>query len=172
MKFNLTFRGTTLVEIILYFTILSVFLFAAMSFALQILSASQVSGNVSEFETNIDFVTQEITEAILAADSVNDAGSTFDNDTGVLSLNMNSVPVSPTVISLSGGNVSLTEGSSDPVLLNSGNVSFSQLRFHKRSFAKSPDQIVIDGLVGAISTDLASGQHTLSFHLSISLRSL
>lgn len=162
--------GTTLVEISIYFTILAVFLFAAMSFAIQILNINSISGNFSEMQTNLGFISEKIASNIQTADSINPAGSTFDDDLGALSLNMAIAENSPTRFYLDSGNIFMTQGVADPVQLNSNLVRFTSLNFHRVVANKSPDQVIINTSIAPLNNDLASYRKSLDSHMTISLR--
>lgn len=162
--------GTTLIEIMIYFTLLAVFLAAAFTFALQILSTSSVSNNLHELNSNADVITHHLISTIQDADSINVAQSTLDSDAGLLSLSMSDAGESPTIFSLSNGDLFLTIGAATPVQLNTPSVSLSVLRFHRIAYPKSPDQIIIDGTLIMDNVDVEMLEKDLSFHLAISLR--
>ncbi len=162
--------GTTLLEIVFYFAILGMFLSMAMIFAFQISNVSLLSGNMSELDFSSGELSKLLTESIQKAESVDTAGSVFDQDTGVLSLNMADASLSPTVISLSGGDVFFKEGTQTAIQVNSPFVTFSQLRFHHITSYKNPDQIVIDALSQNINTDISNINHQETLHQTISLR--
>jgi len=162
--------GTTLIEISIYFSILAIFLFAAMSFAIQILSISSISGNFNEMQSNIDFIGAEITSNIRNANNINLAASTFDDDLGALSLNMPIAELSPTRFYLSDGNVFVTQGLNPAIQLNSDLVKFSSLNFHRVSANKAPDQIILNAEITPLNMDIASSRKSLDLHLTASLR--
>ncbi len=161
-------RGFTLVETVLYFAIVSVFLLAATMFSLQILNAFKLSENSQEIQSNIMLSLDEMTGSIKAADSIVDTGSVFDNDNGILILSIDGVQ---TKFYLNEGAVYFQEGVSTPIKLTSENVVVPILRFHKIEEDKTPTQIIIDGRVEAVST-AAGLDKDLTFHLSASLRKL
>lgn len=162
--------GTTLIEITLYFAILGTFLISAMTFAIQILNTTSISSSFYELQSNLDFITQEMTYTIQTAESIDATGSVFDSDEGALSLNMDDPAQSPALFYFSDGNVFMQEGSSDPIQLNTDWITFSSLRFHQVSYSKTPDQIIIDGELSPKNTDLSNLSPTFPFHLSVSLR--
>ncbi|MDP2624780.1 MAG: hypothetical protein Q8P27_01195 [Candidatus Peregrinibacteria bacterium] len=165
-------QGTTLIEIMLYFSLVGVFLLAAMTFSIQILNVYGLSANIHELQSNLDLIGQKMVYTIQVADSVDDSGSVFDSDTGTLSLNMPTVGDSPTSFYLSDGDVFMKEGMSSAIQLNTDAVTFNTLRFHKVSYAKSPDQIVIDAQMSSTGVDISNLQQDFELHLSISLRAL
>lgn len=157
--------GFTLIEIMLYFTIAGLFLFAISSFALGIIDASRLSENVNEIQDSSTFFTEKIVEKIHSSSGLDTINSIFDNDTGKLSLN--GLPNSS--FYLSAGNAYMKEGIDNPIKLNSNSVTVNKLRFHRVTSAKTPDQIVINGEF-ATMVNISNLAHTYPFHLSVSLR--
>jgi len=162
--------GATLIEIMLYFAILAIFLMIAMTFALQISSISALSGNMHELEYSANELVGKLTESIQKADSVNAEGSVFDNANGVLSLNMTDPSVSPTVFSLLDGNVYFKEGLSESTQINTPFVAIQELTFHRITAEKSPDQIMVDAILTTVNSNLANLDNQIEVHLKISLR--
>lgn len=158
-------------EILFYFGIVSIVLLAGMTFAIQILNVTSLSNNLHELQANRDLITQKITTTMQTADTIDLTNSVFDDDNGTLSLNMQS-GATPVQFYLQDGIVYMKEGSSAAVQLNTDSVLFTILRFKRVTAAKTPDQIVIDGTLAAITPDLANLQKEMSFHFSLSLRLL
>lgn len=158
-------KGATLIEILLYFAIIGVVLLAAMSFSLQVIDLTKRSDSFHEIQSNINLISERIVSTIQQADSVDDAGSIFDNDAGTLSLNVTPSGKSPTRFYIAEDTVYMKEGSTAEVKLSSDLVTCNQLRFRKISYPKAPDLIVIDA-------EFEYLQQTLSFHTSASLRKL
>lgn len=164
--------GSTLMEILIYFGILSIVLLIAMSFAIQILSVNKLSGNSFELQTNLNFITSRVIQKIHTADSVDLAGSVLDNDTGTLSLNFSDPGKSPTKLYLESGRIKLKEGTNEAVELNSDLIKIDKLRFHRVSGAKSPDQIIFDIEATPTNTEIANIDRIFKIHLSVNLRYL
>lgn len=167
----MTKKGFTLVEILFYFSIVSVLLLAGMTFAIQILNVTSLSNNLHELQANRDFITQKITTTMQTAESIDVNNSTFDNDAGKLSLNMQT-GATPVQFYMQNGKVYIKEGSATAVQLNTDSVIFNTLHFQRVTAAKTPDQIVIDGTLAAATPDIANLQKEMSFHFSLSLRLL
>jgi len=163
-------KGSTLVEILLYFIILAIFLLAATVFAFQIIDVSDVSNTFSEMESNREFISEKISYAVQTAEGVSSTGSIFDNDNGMLVLFMTESASSPTQFYLSGGNTFIKEGSADAVQLNTNDVKIDYLRFNLVSYDKSPDQVIVDAGITPVSTQLAHLQKELLLHLTATLR--
>lgn len=170
MKIPTQKKGTTLLEILIYFAILGIVLLAALSFSIQIFNTGAVSKNLNELGNNLQFITEKITDAIQTAQSVNDASSVFNNDQGTLALNVIPQSDSPTIFSISNGDLFMAQGSNPEVQLNSSLVDVDILRFKKLTYAKSPDQIVIDITISNNDADVSQFSKSISAHLSISLR--
>ncbi len=162
-------KATTLVEILVYFAIFGVFMVAALSFAMQIVNLSELSSRLYELETQASFVQDTIKTTIQTAESVDEGGSTFDSDTGVLSLVMSDAAVSPTVFSLSSGEILMQEGAGLAVPLHSSFVTVESLRFHRIVYDKTPDQIQVDA-VFTTPSDLANTDVSIPLHFTVSLR--
>jgi len=162
-------KATTLVEIMVYFAILSVFLTAAMSFALQIVNISELSSRIYELEAESTFVEEKMKTAIVSAESIDVASSVFDSDTGALSLNVNLAAKSPTIFSLSSGQLFMKEGAGLPQALHSSLLQVSSFRIHRITYDKTPDQLVVD-LQFLTPSDLANTDADLSLHFTLSLR--
>ena len=163
-------QGTTLVEITLYLAIVGIFLLVAMTFAIQIFNANQLSANFNELQSNLDLVTTKLVYAVQTAESINDSGSLFDQDSGTLSLNKAVPADSPTIFSLDGGAITMKEGTGPVVPLTTTAVITDQLRFHKISAPKTPDQVVIDISMSNVANDIANLNQVFPLHLTISLR--
>lgn len=164
------FPATTLIEILFYFVILGILLTVAITFAIQVLNLSGLSSNISDIQSDLDFISDKMIYSIQTAESIDGTGSVFDDDAGVLSLNMSDVMKSPTIFSLVDNNLYFQEGAEAPVKLNGAAVSFDHLRFHIISFPKAPDQIVIDALLETAAQDISNLQKTFLWHNTVSLR--
>lgn len=162
-------KATTLVEIMVYFAIFGIFMAAAMSFAMQIITISDISSRLYEVQTQSAFIEETIKTTIQSADSVNVAGSVFDSDTGTLSLVMPVAGVSPTVFSLSGGELHMKEGAGSATALHSDTIEVSSLRFHRIVYTKAPDQIVVDAVLNTPS-DLVNTNKSFTLHFTVTLR--
>jgi len=161
--------STTLIEILVYFAILALFLTAAFSFALQIVNISELSSRMYELESQSAFIQEKMKTAILTAESVDTVNSLFDSDAGVLSLTMSDVGSNPTIFSFSDGQILMQEGANPAEPLHSSFLEVSSLRFHRITYDKTPDQIQVDAML-IILSDLANTDADLSLHFTISLR--
>lgn len=165
-------KATTLIEILLYFTIVSIFLFAAFTFSIQILNVNSLSANLYELQSNGHFLVQQIEQAIQAAESVDVTNSLFDDDSGALALTMIDAADSPTLFYFSANNVFMQEGTASPIQLNTDRIKFDFLRFHRVAYPKAPDHIVIDAELSSAVADISNLQNEIPLHLTLSLRNL
>ena len=177
---KLATHSFTLIEILLYFTVLGIFLFAALSFAIQILNVSQLTQNRHELQTNAEFITGMIETSIRSAQAVNVEASIFDSDQGVLALTMGTDDLDHSddsrgpedflvIFSYSNGDILMQEDSNPSIALNSSFVQVDRLRFHRIEFPKSPEQIVLD-IELSTPSELPNTEASLSLHFSTSLR--
>lgn len=83
-----TYEGLTLVETILYLALFAIIFFTVMQFVLAIGENNRRAMARSRVETSQIFVLEHLQESFAVAESVNDVGSLFDDDSGVLLLNL------------------------------------------------------------------------------------
>lgn len=166
----LTQKGTTLLELVIYFTVVGVILFAAITFAIQIININKLSNNYNELQSNLNFIAEKIITAIQSADSINEEESTFDSDDGVLYLDYNDPDNSYVKFYLSDGNIFIEQEFSGTAKLNSDQIIFNSLNFKKISYDKVPDLIMIEAKLGLTDNEIAQIDKELILHTSISLR--
>lgn len=163
-------RGFTLIEISLYMLIVSVVLFAIMSFSMQIFGANSRSVNMQETGTNMDFVSNKIISVIQNANSINTGNCILNNDIGKISLNVPLVNKSPADIYLQDQSIYLKEGSGNATKINSDFTKCTQLKFVRVTQAKTPDMIILDMRCSPIHDEIDPVVEELKVHTSISLR--
>lgn len=163
------YKASTLVEIVIYFTLLAVFLGVATSFSIQIIGASHSASNESNLATELSLIRSRLTTEIQSAESIDLSGSVFNDPNGVLSLNMEDVSSNPTSISLSNGDIQIQYGTDSAITLNSSALHFASLQFQVFSSDKTPDHVILDAVVN-VETDLDISDATSNFHLALSLR--
>ncbi|MBT4917262.1 type II secretion system protein [Candidatus Peregrinibacteria bacterium] len=170
MKILNTNKGFTLIEIIFYFAIIGIALTAMMSFALQVMNVGRQSENIHEIQSGVTLFTEKISYAIRTAESIDDSGSTFDNDNGELELVTATASTNPTRFYLSDEDLYIREGSSAAIKLNSATVKCTKLRFQKITYDKAPDQVVVDAeFEPKTVVDLSQAQ-VIKAHTSVALR--
>lgn len=164
--------GSSLIEIIIYFTILAIFLAVAITFAFQITGLTAVSEEVQEFQANKEFIADKIKTSIYTSSGIDETSSVFDNDNGILSLSMNDVSKSPTKFYIEDGNIFIKEGSADPIQINTNDTKIEKANFHRVTYQKSPDQIIATIQIAPVAAEAANLQRTSTINLTLSLRTL
>ncbi len=162
-------KAATLVEIVIYFMLLAVFLGVATSFSIQMIGASHSASNESDLSTELSLLRSKLSTAIQNAASVNSGASTFNDPNGVLSLSMPDVADDPTVIYWEDEKILMRVGLSQPTTLHSQALTIESLQFQIFSSDKVPDHIVVDAVV-KVETDLDISDASSNFHLAVSLR--
>jgi len=160
----------TLVELILYFTILAVGLFVAMDFAIKIGSYYVLTSSMNEVQNSADYFGERLLYALTIATGVNEENCIFDSDNGKLSLSANDAGVNPTVFFLQDGNIYVTQAGSSKLALNSSGVEVASLRFHRLVYPKSPDQIEVTAEFVSRNQDLSGMVYSMPINLTMSLR--
>ena len=162
-------KGFSLIEVLLYFIIIGIFLGVALNFIVQVGVLSQQSENAHEIQSNIDFIAQKMSSSIRIADSINDSNSTFDSDAGKLSLLLPAGYSSPITFQLSDGNIQVVDATGT-ITINSDFITCTKLRFEKVTYPKSPDQIVIDAICEPKYIGIPNLEQSFPMHTSISLK--
>ncbi|MES2930458.1 MAG: prepilin-type N-terminal cleavage/methylation domain-containing protein [Patescibacteria group bacterium] len=134
-------KGFTLIEILVAIGVLTLILGATISLIMMLVqsrSRSQIVGEVDGQGTNI---MQTLAQTIRNASSI--AAPATGASASAVSLVMSDSAKSPTSFSLSGGIISMTEGSTAAVPLSSSQVTVSNLSFLNLSRPSTPGVIRI-----------------------------
>jgi hypothetical protein len=132
--------GYTLMELVLYISLSAMMLFVISTMMFNFFEARIKNQTISEVAGEGVQVIQVINEAISDATSVN--SPTVGSNNTVLSLNVSDPLKSPTVFSLSGGEVIMTEGLNPPVTLtNNLQTNVSNILFENLSRSLTTDSI-------------------------------
>ena len=123
--------GMTMIEIILYLALVSIFV-VSLTYFWSLLMQSQIKNRVvTEVHNQANLLAGQITQTIRNASSIN--SPLAGNSAASLSLAMSSAPLSPTIFSLSSGSVQVQEGASAAVALTSNRVVVTALNFQNLS---------------------------------------
>ncbi len=136
-------RGFTLIETLIYITIIGGVMLAFVSFALHISDSRNKTYVVQEVQANARVALDLISQKIEAANGVNLDSSTFALDPGVLSLSMASISLNPTVIDLSvdDGVLQINQGTSGAIPITSDEVRVTNLVFTNLTGGASKENI-------------------------------
>ncbi len=162
--------GTSLIEIVLYFTLLTIVMGAIMGFAVQMIDMNKKSDNLHDTLANLEFITGNIVLAIQTANTVDVANSIFDNNAGKLSLNMHDPQKSPTQYYVQDYAVYLKKGGGQPVKISTNSIKCTVLRFQKISQPKLPDQINVAVAFEPLYKEMPNLTYPIQIHTSASLR--
>lgn len=122
-------KGFTLIELIIYIALTSIFIVAAILFAWDIIYAGAKSSVQQELNHNLRFAAKRIAYEIRNAESVNSVTATS------ITLGMSDSARDPTVIDLSSGRIRIGFGSSgscpisSPCFLTTDDISITTLNF-------------------------------------------
>lgn len=134
-------QGFTLVELILYIAISSIFMLASVSFAWDVIYGRVKSYTQQEVNQNMRFTTKRITYEIRNAAGINSVTANS------ISLSNTDSARNPTVISVSSGRVRIGYGSTgncpttSPCFLTSNGVSVTNLSFTNLSQGTTTENI-------------------------------
>lgn len=165
-----TSSGFSLVETLLYVALFSVII-SAFAVFLATLSASRINQQVTaEVDQQASFVLRTISQAARNATTINSPSAGFSASS--LSLNTGVASTTPTVFSLSGGKVFITEGVSSAIALTNSRVSVTGLNFTNltRSGGKGVVRTDLTVKAGAASPGRAEYNYQADYHGSASLR--
>lgn len=136
-------RGFTLIELILYVAILSIFIGGAIQFAWNIIYSRTKTLEYQNVTQNARLIAERVALEIRNASSISSIG------TSSITLNTDDSARNPTVIDLSGGRVRIGYGSSGscptstPCFLTDNNVTVSSLAFTDLSASYSANVRVV-----------------------------
>lgn len=137
-------KGNTLVEIILYLSIITVFFTSMIGFTVSVVQSGQKARTMHEVSQNGRFIMEKIAREIKSANDVNYMASTFGTNPGVLSLVNNTGSLDPTVFDVLGGVVRITQGAGAPMNISSDLVNVTNLVFTDLSVPGRTTNIRID----------------------------
>lgn len=162
-------KGFSLVETIIYVVIFSMFVTGAASF-LNTISASRLNSQmVLEINDQGSKAMKTMTQSLRNASQVN--SPTISNTASNLSLVTGVASTTPTVFSLSGGVLYVTEGGGGDMALTNNKVVVSDLLFSNLSRPSTSNIIKISFKLTSINaTSSLGGQYSFTFNGSGGLR--
>jgi prepilin-type N-terminal cleavage/methylation domain-containing protein len=118
-------KGFTLIELLLYMVIVSTLLLAVTSFYISASSARTKNQSISEVNSQGIFIMNSITQTVRSATAVTTPA--FGASGTSLTLSVPTAALSPTIYTLTGSTLTIKEGSSAEVALNSPDVQVSNV---------------------------------------------
>lgn len=165
-------KGFTLIETLIYITIVGLAVGSFVVFSLSISGTRNKTFVTQEVHANARTAIKIMSQKIRAADGINIAASTFGSDPGVLSLVMSDSTKNPTIIDLDQDNgiLRIIEGSASPVMLVSDEVKITNLVFTNLTTGdKGNIQIKITVEFNNVSGDIGF-DYSQSLQTSVGLR--
>lgn len=116
-------QGFTYIEFILYIALVVIILSALIPFAWDAIEAGVKSTTEQEVFSNAQYISEQLKYQIRNATGINAVSATQ------ISLGTSISNTNPTIIGLSGSNLTITQGVGSPINLNSQNASISAVTF-------------------------------------------
>lgn len=163
-------RGISLVELLLYVTVLSVVLLMLASFLIFLVSSRIKNQSITDVNQQGLQIMQLMTQTIRNAKTIDFPGVGATSTS--LSMTVNDSFLSPTVFDSTGGAVTIKEGSNTVIPLTNSHVIVSGMVFQNISSTSSTDRVVrISFTVDHINTNGRNeNSYTKSFTGSATLR--
>lgn len=115
--------GFTLLELILYISIVTIIMAALIPFAWNVIASGTKSSTQQHIFSQARFVSEKIKWEIRNANDINSVSATS------ISLATSNPATNPTVVDLNGGQIRITQGADSPVFLLSNNTVADSLAF-------------------------------------------
>lgn len=150
--------GFTLIETLIYVTIIGAIITSFISFSLSVSDTRGKAYVVSEVQANTRVALSAIESRIKKADDVNVANSTFGTDPGYLSLTMASSTLNPTIIALDqdDGVLVIKEGAYATTSITSTEVNVTNLVFTNLTASTTRENIRVEVTVEYINSNNGS----------------
>jgi type II secretory pathway pseudopilin PulG len=138
--------GFTLVETLIYLTIVGVVVVSFVTFSINISSSRAKVYVEQEVQANARVALDMISQRLRSSSGVNTGTSTFDTDPGVLSLATTTAAANPMIFSLSAndGVLQLKEGTASPVTITSDEVRVTNLVFTDLTATSTREHIRVE----------------------------
>lgn len=167
-KFFLNKRGVTLIELIIYISLVSVILVVTLNFGWRVLLGQIKTQFIREVQQNGRLSLEQINRLIRQASAINSPSpGGFDT---VLSLEMPDYNLDPTVINISENKILITQGGNSPVEITNNKVKVKNLRFTNLSYDNTPGIVSVEIDIEHVdSPPLSSSPPLFTFKSSTSL---
>jgi len=135
-------KSFTLIELLLYISIISLVLISITGFFWNIASGNIKESSYQEVQQNGRFVMTKITQEIKKAIGIN--SPVLGSSANSLSLKMSDSNLNPTIFDVSGGKLRITQGASAPIELTTDQVVANNLQFTNLSYLNTPGTIRVE----------------------------
>ena len=162
-------KAFTLVEVMLYTALLSIFLLSMSLFVNSVIAAKAKNQIILDLERQGEYISSIIYETIINSQSINTP--LLGQESSSLSLNTEISINNPTIINISDNKIQIKEGSSPAIYLNSDNIKAENLLFKENSLLNSPENISVSFTLSTISTNNKTEfNYSQDFYLNASRR--
>lgn len=165
---NNKINGFTLVEVIIYVAIFSIFVGSLASFS-NLINSSRTNNQITlEVNNQGNQAVRVITQSIRNATAIN--SPTVGTNSSSLSINTTTPSKNPTVFSVSGGILYITEGVSAQVALTNNKVSVQNLSFNNLSKPSTSGSIQIRFTLNNAILNSSSINRSVDFYGSATIK--
>jgi prepilin-type N-terminal cleavage/methylation domain-containing protein len=160
-------KGFTLIELIIYMGLLSIFVTGAVMFSIDVMSSRGKAEASNAVEQNARVILQRIRYEIQNASSINSVSASQ------ISLTTANAATNPTIISYANGGVTIQQGSTTPIKLSSNQIRISSMIFSTVSSADNNSKNIQINLTVNQQTPNASQSYSASttMNTTVELRS-
>lgn len=143
--------GFTLIELILYLSIVTIVMSALIPFAWSVITSGTKNSTQQHLFSQARFVSEKIKREIRNASDINSVAATS------ISLATSTPSTNPTIIDLSGGQIRITQGAGSAVNLLANNTTASDLTF--TDFSSGDDLTKHIQFTLSLETNFSSAGH-------------
>jgi len=164
-----TFRAFSLIEVMFYIAMLSVFILVISTFWGTLIEVQERGKAMNAVDSEAQFIMTKITQVIRNANNI--ASPTAGNSASALTLAHTETAKNPTVINLNSSYIRLSEGVTPFVNLNSNVVNITSLTFSNLSRSSSAGVIKIQLTLSYVNPDGVSNlNYSQTYYATASLR--
>ncbi|KXK26620.1 MAG: hypothetical protein TR69_WS6001000627 [candidate division WS6 bacterium OLB20] len=162
-------KGFSLVEVLLYLALTVLIMGTITAVFTQVVETRQRSRTIAEVDQQGAQIMLEITQAIRDAERVN--SPTIGTSSSSLSLDLPLSYLSPTVYTLNGSTLQVTEGDAAPVALSSNRIAVSNVTFSNLSRSGTQGTVRIQFTLDYVAGDSSFDQdYSQTYYGSATLR--
>lgn len=162
-------KGFTLIEVIFYISMLSVFILIISTFWQGLIDVQEKSRAMNAVHSESQFIMSKILQVIRDSNEI--TSPTYGLSSSSISLERKDINDNPTTIELNGNNIRISEGSIPFSNLNSSRVSISNLQFSNNAKSDSSGLINIQFTISYVNPENRSNlNYSQVFYGSASIK--
>lgn len=158
-------RGFTLIELIIYVALISIFSLVFVNFVFDVISTAEKARVRQELQQNARFALDRMLQEIRSAQSINTGSSTFGTSPGVLSVSTATPGTNPTIFDVSGGVLRVKLGAASAVPITDSKYVVTNLVFDDLSVSNKTVNVRVSLTLAhpnPTNTDTYAAQVTLT----------